>query len=125
MTKKSLFCRKRDCQNRPYFSPAFRLAIVLVLVVGLSFGAAPTQEARVAPGTWAFTDNLNTGRQGHSATLLPDGKVPVAGGYDGSGKGGKPETCCFYKLAENTPADRLCDKYYRDFWETLLYNITG
>ena len=35
-------------------------------------------------GSWASSGNLNTGRWGHTATLLPNGRVLVAGGVDGS-----------------------------------------
>ena len=38
-----------------------------------------------AIGTWSATGSLNTGRVYHTATLLPDGKVLVAGGLDNSG----------------------------------------
>ena len=36
-----------------------------------------------ARGTFSKTGSLTTGRQSHSATLLPDGRVLIAGGYDG------------------------------------------
>ena len=35
-----------------------------------------------ATGTWTATASLATGRQYHSATLLPNGKLLVAGGYN-------------------------------------------
>jgi hypothetical protein len=36
-------------------------------------------------GTWTATGSLNTARYGHTATLLPNGMVLVAGGLDSSG----------------------------------------
>jgi N-acetylneuraminic acid mutarotase len=35
-------------------------------------------------GTWSVTGNLNTPRNHHTATLLPDGKALLVGGLDGS-----------------------------------------
>src|SRR5438094_3356024 len=38
-----------------------------------------------ASGTWTATGSLNTARAGHTATLLQNGMVLVAGGFDSTG----------------------------------------
>jgi hypothetical protein len=60
------------------------------LARGLAFSlfflsaALLAQPSAAAPGQWEFTGSLNTGRVFHTATLLPNEKVLVAGGSDGS-----------------------------------------
>src|SRR5438094_6652475 len=50
---------------------------------GLSNGALPTSELYdPTTGTWTVTGSLNTARESHTAALLSNGMVLVAGGYD-------------------------------------------
>jgi hypothetical protein len=57
------------------------VVLMLMLLAALFFGAVPPRAAQAAPGTWTASGNLNTARSSHTATLLLDGKVLVAGGY--------------------------------------------
>lgn len=70
---------------------ATRLQDGMVLVVGGDRGGNAVPRALATAelydpgsGTWTATGSMLTGRYRHSATLLPDGKVLVAGGNVGS-----------------------------------------
>ena len=62
---------------------------LILAFVGLISGAtlalkpARLASAQAVPPSWSFTGNLNAGRDSHTATLLPNGKVLVAGGVGG------------------------------------------
>jgi hypothetical protein len=72
----------RSSRLRPE-SAVFTRATWCSLVI---FGAALllVQAAIADPGEWELTGGLKTARFHHTATLLPDGRVLVAGGEDGS-----------------------------------------
>src|SRR5919108_5307375 len=52
----------------------------LALLLFLSGAALLVQPCAAAPFQWEFTGSLNIGREYHTATLLSDGRVLVAGG---------------------------------------------
>jgi N-acetylneuraminic acid mutarotase len=63
-----------------------RVGLILTLVglIGaatLVLGPARLASAQAVAPSWSFTGNLNTAPFGHTATLLPNGKVLVAGGF--------------------------------------------
>src|ERR1051326_6950113 len=87
---------KRNSTSRSAFFNARLLIGFAVCVVGVlpaalagqsrsAIGAIATSAAGEAPGTWEVTGSLATPRDAHTATLLPNGQVLVAGGFDATG----------------------------------------
>ena len=58
------------------------LALLLAALAVTNWEGAPRTEA--AGGAWSVTGSLGTARYLHTATLLGNGKVLVAGGQDES-----------------------------------------
>jgi N-acetylneuraminic acid mutarotase len=50
--------------------------------VGVSDAFASAELYDPANGTWTVTESLNTARVAHTATLLQNGMVLVAGGFE-------------------------------------------
>src|SRR4029434_5740601 len=61
-------------------------AVADPLFLGLAPVAALSNSDEPASGTWTATDSLHSARVLHTATLLPNGLVLVAGGLDSSGQ---------------------------------------
>ncbi len=70
--------------NRHKYGVIRALTAAGLLVIGLVMGSAASVLAG-SSGTWSITGSLNIARSRHTATLLPNGKVLVAGGVDAAG----------------------------------------
>ena len=62
-----------------------RSVTIIATIITALFAFTSPSDALAQGGTWAATGSLNTARYRHTATLLPNGMVLVAGGFDSSG----------------------------------------
>jgi hypothetical protein len=60
--------------------------LILATASDTAGGGTSLIQASGRPGLWSRAASLATGREEHTATLLPSGKVLVAGGTDGRGR---------------------------------------
>ncbi|PYV75811.1 MAG: hypothetical protein DMG96_16015 [Acidobacteria bacterium] len=96
--------KKKVASRSAFFNPRVLLGFVLcsvgllLAVVGwsksapdslgnpvLKTGMVRHETTAQTPGTWTLTGSMNTARDGFTATLLPNGKLLVAGGLDSAG----------------------------------------
>src|SRR3989339_1572692 len=67
---------------RSFVRGALMRRALLLAALALGLHQAHVDPAYAIPGVWSATGSLNTARDSHTATLLSNGQVLVAGGWD-------------------------------------------
>src|ERR1700737_2539761 len=84
-------CRTFRCPGRRDNRADMRLgllasSLLILATASANAGSGPSpMQATAGPGLWSKAASLAIGREEHTATLLRNGKVLIAGGTDGSG----------------------------------------
>src|SRR2546429_8044465 len=82
-------CSSNNTQNYRRHHVGLILALIgLIGAITLLLSPARHASAQATSPSWSYTGNLNTARVNHTATLLQNGKVLVAGGSNYNPDGG-------------------------------------
>src|SRR5258708_391537 len=115
---------RKDFAMLRHIQQALLLAILLLGLFSLAGGVASAQvhtPLKGKGGTWSLTGSMNVARVGHTATLLPNGKVLVVGGSSAFLAGG---ILGMLKNLKTHPAVALTSAELYDP-STAMWSLTG